>query len=113
MLRPGVWLSVVALVDCLKKVVDSRCAADYIVHPFADKANNGVWRSLVARLLREQEAPGSNPGTPILNPRHTEAFFKLKKAFLFSTPDSGPIACLRLVLRGAACVFGQYLSVLG
>ena len=25
---------------------------------------NGVWRSLVSRLVRDQEAPGSNPGTP-------------------------------------------------
>ena len=24
----------------------------------------GVWRSLVSRLVRVQEAPGSNPGTP-------------------------------------------------
>ena len=24
----------------------------------------GAWRSLVARLLWEQEAPGSNPGAP-------------------------------------------------
>jgi hypothetical protein len=27
---------------------------------------NGVWRSPVARLLWEQEVPGSNPGAPIL-----------------------------------------------
>jgi hypothetical protein len=26
---------------------------------------DGTWRSLVARLLWEQEAPGSNPGVPI------------------------------------------------
>ena len=25
---------------------------------------SGMWRSLVARLLWEQEAPGSNPGIP-------------------------------------------------
>ena len=28
------------------------------------KLNSGVWRSLVSRLVRDQEAPGSNPGTP-------------------------------------------------
>ena len=27
--------------------------------------NRGVWRSPVARLLWEQEVPGSNPGAPI------------------------------------------------
>jgi hypothetical protein len=27
--------------------------------------NNGVWRSPVARLLWEQEVPGSNPGAPM------------------------------------------------
>jgi hypothetical protein len=30
--------------------------------------NNGVWRSPVARLLWEQEVPGSNPGAPIETP---------------------------------------------
>ena len=28
-------------------------------------SDDGTWRSLVARLLWEQEAPGSNPGVPI------------------------------------------------
>jgi hypothetical protein len=28
-------------------------------------SNNGAWRSPVARLLWEQEVPGSNPGAPI------------------------------------------------
>ena len=32
-----------------------KCA--YNIHAF------GVWRSLVSRLVRVQEAPGSNPGT--------------------------------------------------
>ena len=31
--------------------------------PYNDLAI-GVWRSLVSRLVRVQEAPGSNPGTP-------------------------------------------------
>ena len=30
------------------------------------KLNSGVWRSLVSRLVRDQEAPGSNPGTPTI-----------------------------------------------
>jgi hypothetical protein len=31
---------------------------------FMDLNHNGVWRSPVARLLWEQEVPGSNPGAP-------------------------------------------------
>jgi hypothetical protein len=33
---------------------------------FLRQPYNGVWRSPVARLLWEQEVPGSNPGAPIL-----------------------------------------------
>ena len=33
-------------------------------HPYNDMCLFGVWRSLVSRLVRVQEAPGSNPGTP-------------------------------------------------
>jgi hypothetical protein len=33
-------------------------------HHGAVALKDGVWRSLVARLLWEQEVPGSNPGTP-------------------------------------------------
>ena len=29
----------------------------------------GVWRSPVARLLWEQEVPGSNPGAPMMESR--------------------------------------------
>ena len=36
---------------------------------FPSSALLGVWRSLVARLLWEQEAPGSNPGTPTTSAR--------------------------------------------
>ena len=28
----------------------------------------GAWRSLVSRLVRVQEAPGSNPGAPTMKP---------------------------------------------
>jgi hypothetical protein len=31
----------------------------------AQQSQNGVWRSPVARLLWEQEVPGSNPGAPM------------------------------------------------
>ena len=31
----------------------------------------GVWRSLVSRLVRVQEASGSNPDTPTKNPETT------------------------------------------
>ena len=30
---------------------------------------NGVWRSLVARFVRDEEAVGSNPATPTMTPR--------------------------------------------
>jgi hypothetical protein len=29
-------------------------------------ASSGVWRSLVARFVRDEEAVGSNPATPTL-----------------------------------------------
>ena len=32
-----------------------------------DEGNVGAWLSLVERLLREQEAAGSNPAAPILS----------------------------------------------
>ena len=34
-----------------------------------NKQANGVWRSLVSRLVRVQEASGSNPDTPTKNKR--------------------------------------------
>jgi hypothetical protein len=34
--------------------------------------NDGVWRSPVARLLWEQEVPGSNPGAPMMSTIVTE-----------------------------------------
>lgn len=37
-------------------------------------SDDGTWRSLVARLLWEQEAPGSNPGVPTRNPLVTAGF---------------------------------------
>ena len=30
---------------------------------------NGLWRSLVARLVRDEEVPGSNPGNPTIGRR--------------------------------------------
>ena len=41
------------------------CAAGESIK-FMCPAKRGVWRSPVARLLWEQEVPGSNPGAPIL-----------------------------------------------
>jgi hypothetical protein len=38
---------------------------------------HGAWRSLVARLLWEQEVPGSNPGAPTLNHLQNESFCDL------------------------------------
>jgi hypothetical protein len=31
---------------------------------YAVQASSGVWRSLVARFVRDEEAVGSNPATP-------------------------------------------------
>ena len=31
-------------------------------------SRNGVWRSLVARFVRDEEAVGSNPATPTIGP---------------------------------------------
>ena len=44
--------------------------------PYNDLAI-GVWRSLVSRLVRVQEAPGSNPGTPTMKKPSTfvDGFF--------------------------------------
>ena len=33
-----------------------------------------MWRSLVSRLVRDQEAPGSNPGTPTIKMRRFTLF---------------------------------------
>ncbi len=40
--------------------------------PFVYRENehHGAWRSSVARLLWEQEVPGSNPGAPICCKRY-------------------------------------------
>ena len=39
---------------------------DKIVYSFYNVLANGVWRSLVSRLVRVQEAGGSNPPTPTI-----------------------------------------------
>lgn len=41
-----------------------------------------MWRSLVARLVRDQEAAGSNPVIPTTS--NKKAFEKFSKAFLFT-----------------------------
>src|SRR4051794_8032453 len=41
---------------------DPRARTPYLFH-------HGAWRSLVARLLWEQEVPGSNPGAPMTGRR--------------------------------------------
>ena len=44
---------------------------------------NGVWRSLVSRLVRVQEASGSNPDTPTKNKRAATAalLFLVREGF--------------------------------
>ena len=39
---------------------------DKIIHADSKKLYNGVWLSLVERYVRDVEAAGSNPVTPIL-----------------------------------------------
>ena len=57
--------------------------------------DNGVWRSLVSRLVRVQEASGSNPDTPTKRrPSDRMAFFfrdycQFSTCFLEETPISG------------------------
>lgn len=52
---------------------------------------NGVWRSLVSRLVRVQEASGSNPDTPtILTKRYRCVWRKVRRINrfrAFSSPD--------------------------
>ena len=60
-----------------------KCA--YNIHAF------GVWRSLVSRLVRDQEASGSNPDTPtILTKRYRCVWRKVRRINrfrAFSSPD--------------------------
>ena len=48
------------------------------------KYNNGVWLSLVERYVRDVEAAGSNPVTPMLRiiPYGVILFFIISKAFI-------------------------------
>ena len=46
------------------KIVDKRIRTVYNRQAFS-----GTWRSLVSRLVRVQEAPGSNPGVPTTGKR--------------------------------------------
>ncbi len=56
----------------------------------------GVWRSLVSRLVRVQEASGSNPDTPTKNP---ESAFAGSGFFISEYPVLNSIS-LRILLRG-------------
>ena len=57
----------------------------------------GVWRSLVSRLVRVQEASGSNPDTPTTRKRlETDGF----QAFFMRTPEK---YLLRIHLQEGAC----------
>ena len=53
----------------------------------------GVWRSLVSRLVRVQEAPGSNPGTPTIG----ESLWDSPIFYLyFSFPNSYNYCCMEM-----------------
>lgn len=42
------------------------CVLVRVVNTAGEMAHDGVWRSLVARFVRDEEAVGSNPATPTL-----------------------------------------------
>ena len=60
-------------------------------------SRNGVWRSLVARFFRDEEAVGSNPATPTIGPTLKPAPRCLRGA---------GFACLR-GLRGSGKLAGH------
>ncbi len=62
---------------------------------------NGVWRSLVSRLVRVQEASGSNPDTPTIKKRTASAvlFFMVR----VSKRDSNNLNATRMSVAGEAC----------
>ena len=47
----------------------------------------GVWRSLVSRLVRVQEAVGSNPATPTKNPQILVQEAQKSEDFSFAKPE--------------------------
>ena len=71
-----------------------------ILYVAADIMSNtiGVWHSLVVRLVRDQEAAGSNPVTP------TKQKAGLVPAFLFGRCD-GQEKCVQAAREGRAPVF--------
>ena len=57
---------------------------------YAVVASSGVWRSLVARFVRDEEAVGSNPATPTPPPRPKEP--ALAQRMHISGESAGTIA---------------------
>ena len=49
---------------------------------YAVVASSGVWRSLVARFVRDEEAVGSNPATPTEMDQIRGHFVRLKSVTL-------------------------------
>ena len=52
----------------IKKDLTNDNKSDIIV----EHEKNGVWHSLVVRLVRDQEAAGSNPVTPTIKKNHLQ-----------------------------------------
>ena len=40
----------------------------HLSHQLIIEVSVGEWRSLVARFVRDEEVPGSNPGSPTISP---------------------------------------------
>ena len=64
-------------------------------HGYAVCAAHGVWRSLVARFVRDEEVVGSNPATPTIQwpPSQMAATSRWNRATRPSEFDSTPFEC--------------------
>ena len=72
-----------------------------IVHAF------GVWRSLVSRLVRDQEAAGSSPATPTI--KETSFVYQGKRGFLLlSGQNTGAILKNRAAERSSGCYGARF-----
>ena len=81
----------------MKKAVDKRGKVQYN-NKAVENSNphNGVWRSLVSRLVRDQEASGSNPDTPTKTGKFLlklAGFYFCVLAFVFSGKFPEKSAC--------------------
>ena len=66
---------------------------------------DGVWRSLVSRLVRVQEAWGSNPHTPTKNPESAFAGSGFYRIGIRKIKSNSPVDCWQRRLDGAEPIF--------